>query len=81
MQPRRQTYEFFAQALFGWFVYRGYGELIAWKHYQPVGARPSLIRKNYGLILDAAAAALVPWMVTLGDFERLCETFKKGPNH
>ena len=57
---RQQTYEFFTQTLFDCFVYRGYGELIATEHYQPVGARPSLIRKDYGLILEAAAEGLVP---------------------
>ena len=58
--PRQQTYEFFTQTLFDCFVYRGYGALIASDHYQPVGAPPSLIRKDYGLILDAAAEQLVP---------------------
>jgi 3-hydroxyisobutyrate dehydrogenase-like beta-hydroxyacid dehydrogenase len=37
--PRQQTYEFFSQTLFDCFVYRGYGELIASEHYQPIGAR------------------------------------------
>ena len=36
--PRQQTYEFFRQTLFDCFVYRGYGELVASEHYQPVGA-------------------------------------------
>src|SRR4029077_18580146 len=52
--PRRQTCDFFTQTLFDCFVYRAYGELLASEHYQPVGARPSLIRKDYGLLLDAA---------------------------
>jgi len=58
--PRRQTYEFFSQTLFDCFVYHGYGELVASEHYQPVGARQALIRKDYGLILEAAAEGLVP---------------------
>src|SRR5207244_4814825 len=58
--PRQQTYQFFTQTLFDCFVYRGYGELIASEHYQPVGAPPSLIRKDYALILDAANEELVP---------------------
>src|SRR4029077_20700525 len=58
--PRQQTYEFFTQTLFDCVVYRGYGELIASEHYQPVGARPSLIRKDFGLILEAADEGLVP---------------------
>jgi 3-hydroxyisobutyrate dehydrogenase-like beta-hydroxyacid dehydrogenase len=76
--PRQKTYEFFTQTLFDCFVYRGYGELIASEHYQPVGAKPSLIRKDYGLILDAAADKLVP--VPLADLihQRLTATVAKG---
>ena len=58
--PRRQTYEFFTQTLFDCFVYRGYGDLVASERYQPVGAQPSLIRKDLGLILNAADEELVP---------------------
>src|SRR6266404_1967713 len=76
--PRRQTYEFFTQTLFDCFVYRGYGELIAAEHYQPVGARPSLIRKDYGLILEAAAAELVPMPLAGLIHERLTATVAKG---
>jgi 3-hydroxyisobutyrate dehydrogenase-like beta-hydroxyacid dehydrogenase len=76
--PRRQTYEFFTQTLFDCFVYRGYGELIASEHYQPVGAKPSLIRKDYGLILDAAAEELVPMPLANLIHERLTATVAKG---
>jgi 3-hydroxyisobutyrate dehydrogenase-like beta-hydroxyacid dehydrogenase len=76
--PRRQTYEFFTQTLFDCFVYRGYGELIAAEHYQPVGSRPSLIRKDYGLILEAAAAELVPMPLAGLIHERLTATVAKG---
>jgi 3-hydroxyisobutyrate dehydrogenase-like beta-hydroxyacid dehydrogenase len=76
--PRQQTYEFFTQTLFDCFVYRGYGELIAAEHYQPVGARPSLIRKDYGLILEAAAAELVPMPLAGLIHERLTATLAKG---
>jgi 3-hydroxyisobutyrate dehydrogenase-like beta-hydroxyacid dehydrogenase len=76
--PRRQTYEFFSQTLFDCFVYRGYGELIASEHYQPVGARPSLIRKDYGLVLDAAAEGLVPMPLACLIHERLTATVAKG---
>ena len=75
---RRQTYEFFTQTLFDCFVYRGYGELIASEHYQPVGAKPSLIRKDYGLILDAAAEELVPMPLANLIHERLTATVAKG---
>jgi 3-hydroxyisobutyrate dehydrogenase-like beta-hydroxyacid dehydrogenase len=75
---RRQSYEFFTQTLFDCFVYRGYGELIASEHYQPVGAKPSLIRKDYGLILDAAAEGLVPMPLANLIHERLTATVAKG---
>jgi 3-hydroxyisobutyrate dehydrogenase-like beta-hydroxyacid dehydrogenase len=75
---RRQSYEFFTQTLFDCFVYRGYGELIASEHYQPVGAKPSLIRKDYGLILDAAAEGLVPMPLAHLIHERLTATVAKG---
>src|SRR5437660_11080993 len=52
--PRRQTCDFFTQTLFDCFVYRAYGDLVASEHYQPVGARPSLTRKDYWLVLEAA---------------------------
>jgi len=76
--PRRQTYEFFTQTLFDCFVYRGYGELIASENYQPVGAKPSLIRKDYGLILDAAAEGMVPMPLANLIHERLTATVAKG---
>ncbi len=78
--PRQQTYEFFTQTLFDCFVYRGYGELIAAEHYQPVGAPPSLIRKDYGLILQAAAQELVPMPLAWLIHERLTATLAKGRN-
>jgi 3-hydroxyisobutyrate dehydrogenase-like beta-hydroxyacid dehydrogenase len=76
--PRRQTYDFFTQTLFDCFVYRGYGELVASEHYHPVGAKPSLIRKDYGLILDAAAEGLVPMPLAGLIHERLTATVAKG---
>jgi 3-hydroxyisobutyrate dehydrogenase-like beta-hydroxyacid dehydrogenase len=76
--PRQQTYEFFTQTLFDCFVYRAYGELVATEHYQPVGARPALIRKDYGLILEAAAEGLVPMPLASLIHERLTATVAKG---
>jgi 3-hydroxyisobutyrate dehydrogenase-like beta-hydroxyacid dehydrogenase len=76
--PRQQTYEFFTQTLFDCFVYRGYGELIASEHYQPVGAKPSLIRKDFGLVLEAAAEQLVPMPLAGLVHERLTATVAKG---
>jgi 3-hydroxyisobutyrate dehydrogenase-like beta-hydroxyacid dehydrogenase len=76
--PRRQVYEFFTQTMFDCFAYRGYGELIASENYQPIGARPSLIRKDFGLILDAAAQELVPMPLAALIHERLTATVAKG---
>jgi len=76
--PRRQTYEFFTQTLFDCFVYRGYGDLVASERYQPVGAQPSLIRKDLGLILDAADEGLVPMPLASLIHQRLTATVAKG---
>jgi 3-hydroxyisobutyrate dehydrogenase-like beta-hydroxyacid dehydrogenase len=76
--PRKQTYEFLSQTLFDCFVYRGYGELIAAQRYRPVGARPSLIRKDYGLILEAADEGLVPMPLAHLIHERLTTMVAKG---
>jgi 3-hydroxyisobutyrate dehydrogenase-like beta-hydroxyacid dehydrogenase len=76
--PRQQTCDFFSQTMFDCFVYRGYGELIASEHYQPVGGRPSLIRKDYGLILEAAAEKLVPMPLAGLVHDRLTTTVAKG---
>jgi 3-hydroxyisobutyrate dehydrogenase-like beta-hydroxyacid dehydrogenase len=78
--PRRQTYEFFSQSLFDCFVYRGYGELIASEHYEPVGAPPALMRKDYGLILEAAAEGLVPMPLAGLIHQRLTAMVAKGHN-
>jgi len=72
--PRQQTHEFFSQTLFDCFVYRGYGELIASGQYQPLGARPSLIRNDYGLILDAANEGLLPMPLACLIHDRLAAT-------
>ena len=76
--PRKETYEFFTQTLFDCFVYRGYGQLVASENYQPVGARPSLIRKDYGLVVDAAAEKLVPMPLAALIHERLTARVAKG---
>jgi len=76
--PRKETYEFFTSTLFDCFVYRGYGQLVSSEHYQPVGAKPSLIRKDYGLILDAAAEKLVPMPLAALIHQRLTARVAKG---
>jgi 3-hydroxyisobutyrate dehydrogenase-like beta-hydroxyacid dehydrogenase len=75
---RRQTHEFFSQTLFDCFVYRGYGELVASEHYQPVGARPALIRKDFRLVLEAADEGLVPMPLANLIHDRLTATVAKG---
>jgi len=76
--PRRQTYEFFTKTLFDCFVYRGYGEMIASEHYQPVGAKPSLIRKDFGLVLEAADEGLVPMPLASLIHDQLTATVAKA---
>jgi 3-hydroxyisobutyrate dehydrogenase-like beta-hydroxyacid dehydrogenase len=76
--PRKETYEFFTQTLFDCFVYRAYGQLISSEHYQPVGAKPSLIRKDLGLVLDAAAEKLVPMPLAALIHQRLTARVAKG---
>ncbi len=76
--PREQVYELFTQTLFDCFVYKGYGQLVAAEHYQPVGAKPSLIRKDYGLVLEAAADALAPMPLAQLIHDRLTATVAKG---
>jgi 3-hydroxyisobutyrate dehydrogenase-like beta-hydroxyacid dehydrogenase len=76
--PRRQTYEFFTHTLFDCSVYRAYGELIASEHYQPIGAKPSLIRKDLGLVLDTAAKELLPMPLATLVHDRLTATVAKG---
>jgi 3-hydroxyisobutyrate dehydrogenase-like beta-hydroxyacid dehydrogenase len=75
--PRRQTYEFFTKTLFDCFVYHRYGDLVASENYQPVGAKPSLIRKDYGLILEAASEGLVPMPMAGLIHDRLTATLAK----
>jgi 3-hydroxyisobutyrate dehydrogenase-like beta-hydroxyacid dehydrogenase len=76
--PRQQTHEFFSETLFDCFVYRGYGALIASEQYQPVGAPPSLIRKDLGLVLEAAGSELVPMPLAGLIHERLTAMVAKG---
>ena len=76
--PRRQSHEFFSQTLFDCFVYRGYGELVANDRYETIGAPPSLIRKDYRLILEAADEGLVPMPLANLIHQRLTATVAKG---
>jgi 3-hydroxyisobutyrate dehydrogenase-like beta-hydroxyacid dehydrogenase len=75
---RQQAYEFFTRTLFDCPTYRGSGALVASEQYQPVGARPSLIRKDFGLILQAADEGLAPMPLAHLIHERLTATVAKG---
>jgi 3-hydroxyisobutyrate dehydrogenase-like beta-hydroxyacid dehydrogenase len=75
---REAVYELFSQTLFDCFVYKGYGKLVATQEYLPIGAKPSLIRKDYGLILQAAADALVPMPLAELIHARLTSTVARG---
>ena len=76
--PRQQVYELFTQTLFACFVYQQYGRLVAAEKYEPVGARPSLIRKDYTLLAQAAQDSLVPMPLAQLIHDRLTATVAKG---
>lgn len=76
--PRQSVYELFTQTLFDCFVYRGYGQLVASEKYLPVGAKPSLIRKDYRLVLETAAESGVPMPLAGLIHDRLTATVAKG---
>ena len=57
---RQAVFALFSETLFACPVYKNYGKMIAAEDYQPVGAVPSLIRKDFGLVLDEARAQNVP---------------------
>lgn len=76
--PRTAVYDFFTQTLFACPVYKNYGKLIAEEHYQPIGAIPSLIRKDFGLILQEARNADVPMPLASLIHDRLTAMVAKG---
>ena len=75
---RTAVYEFFTQTLFACPIYKNYGKLIAEEHYQPIGAVPSLIRKDFGLILAEANNAAVPMPLASLVHDRLTAMVAKG---
>ena len=77
---RTQVYDFFTQTLFASPVYKNYGKLIAEEVYQPVGAPPSLIRKDIRLVLDEAQRALVPMPFANVVFQQMTAMVAKGRN-
>ncbi len=75
---RTAVYDFFAQTLFACPVYKNYGKLISEEQYQPIGAVPSLIRKDFGLILAEAKNAAVPMPLASLVHDRLTAMVAKG---
>ena len=76
--PRAAVYEFFSETLFNCPVYKNYGKLISEEHYQPIGAVPSLIRKDFGLILQESKNAAVPMPLASLVHDRLTAMVAKG---
>lgn len=75
---RHAVYEMFSQTLFACPVYQNYGKLIAAEHYQPIGAVPSLIRKDFGLVLQEAKTSQVPMPLASLVHDRLTAMVAKG---
>jgi 3-hydroxyisobutyrate dehydrogenase-like beta-hydroxyacid dehydrogenase len=75
---RGKAYELFTQTLFDCFVYRQYGQLVAGERYEPIGARPSLIRKDMALVLRAAGDSLVPMPFAHVIHDHMTATVAKG---
>ncbi len=75
---RQAVYEMFSETLFACPVYKNYGSKIASEEYQPIGAKPSLIRKDMGLVLAEAQAAQVPMPLATLVYDRLTATVAKG---
>ena len=75
---RQAIYEMFSQTLFACPVYKNYGQMIASENYQPIGAKPSLIRKDLGLVLDEAKTQQVPMPLAHLVHDRLTALVAKG---
>lgn len=75
---RQAVYELFTSTLFACPVYQNYGKLIAAEHYQPIGAVPSLIRKDFGLLLQEAKTSQVPMPLAGLVHDRLTAMVAKG---
>lgn len=75
---RQAIYEMFSQTLFACPVYKSYGQMIASEEYQPIGAKPSLIRKDLGLVLAEASTNQVPMPLASLVHDRLTALVAKG---
>jgi 3-hydroxyisobutyrate dehydrogenase-like beta-hydroxyacid dehydrogenase len=75
---RKAMWEMFSETLFACPVYKAYGKLVAEEKYVPVGAPPALIRKDFGLILDAARRGQAPMPVASLVHDRLTAIVARG---
>ena len=75
---RQKVYELFTQTLFACPAYVNYGKMVASKVYQPVGASPTLIRKDMKLVLQTAQNSQVPMPLASLIHDRLTATVAKG---
>lgn len=75
---RPAVYDFFTQTLFACPVYKNYGKMISEEQYQPIGAIPSLIRKDFGLVLAEAKNADLPMPLASLVHDRLTAMVAKG---
>ena len=75
---RQAVHEFFTQTLFACPAYQNYGKMIASGEYQPVGATPSLIRKDFGLILAESQKSQAPMPLASLIHDRLTTLVAKG---
>ena len=75
---RTAVYDFFSETLFNCPVYKSYGKLISEEHYHPIGALPSLIRKDFGLILQESQNSAVPMPLASLVHDRLTAMVAKG---
>ena len=75
---RQTVYGLFTSTLFACPVYQNYGKLIAAEHYQPIGAIPSLIRKDFGLLLQEAKTSHVPMPLASLVHDRLTAMVARG---
>lgn len=75
---RQAVFALFSETLFNCPVYKNYGKMIAAEHYQPVGAVPSLIRKDFGLVLAEAKTRNVPMPLAGLVHDRLTSMVAKG---
>lgn len=79
---RADVFDFLSQTLFACPIYQNYGRMVAEENYQPVGAKPSLIRKDIGLVLQTADRSLVPMPIAGLVHDRLTAIVaKRGDSH